>query len=294
VLELDAYKGEIKPTWCPGCGDFAVLNATLKALQSLQIEPWNVLTVSGIGCSSNFPHFLSAYGFHGIHGRAIPVASGAKLANPSLTVIATGGDGDGFGIGCGHFVHAMRRNLDLTYVVMDNQIYGLTTGQASPTSEMGMKTKSTPEGVIEEPINPIALALASGATFVSRGFSGDVKGLTEIMVAAIQHKGFSLVDVLSPCVTYNKDNTYEWFRARVYRLDKEGHDPADIRKAWDRAVEWPAFDSSKERIPTGIFYRKEGKPSYEDLEPALKAGPLTKQPLGLPADLQKKLLGDFY
>jgi 2-oxoglutarate ferredoxin oxidoreductase subunit beta len=294
VLDLNAFKSEIKPTWCPGCGDFAVLNAVMKALQTLQIPPWNTLVVSGIGCSSNFPHFLSAYGFHGIHGRSIPVASGAKLANHELTVIAAGGDGDGYGIGCGHFVHCMRRNLDLTYIVMDNQIYGLTTGQASPTSEMKMKTKSTPEGVIEEPINPIALALGAGATFVSRGFSGDVKGLTEILVEAIKHKGFSLVDVLSPCVTYNKDNTYEWFRSRVYSLAKEGHDPSDLRQAWARATEWPAFDSGKDRIPTGIFYRREGKPTYEELEPGLRAGPLAKRVGGIAPALAKELLAEFY
>jgi len=293
VLDLNAYKSETKPTWCPGCGDFAVLSSLMKATQTLQLEPWNIFIASGIGCSSNFPHFLSAYGFHGIHGRSLPVASGAKLANPGLTVIAAGGDGDGFGIGAGHFVHTMRRNLDLTYIVMDNQIYGLTTGQASPTSEMKMQTKSTPEGVIEEPINPIALALGAGATFVSRGFSGDVKGLTEIMIAAIQHKGFALVDVLSPCVTYNKINTYEWFRERVYRLDKEGHDPSDLSKAWARAIEWPAFNSARERIPTGIFYQLKGKPTYEELEPGLRAGPLSKRVAGIKPELAKELLAEF-
>ncbi len=269
------YKSGVKPTWCPGCGDYAVLSALHKTLGNLKLEPWRVAMVSGIGCSSNLPHFLSTYGVHGIHGRALPIATGLKLANPELTVIGAGGDGDGYGIGAGHFVHTMRRNLDITYIVMDNQIYGLTTGQASPTSLMQMKTKSTPEGVIENPVNPIALALASGATFVSRGFSGDPKGLAEIMEAAIKHKGFSLVDVLSPCVTYNKYNTYDYFRARVYNLQAQNHDTKDIRAAWDKALEWG------DKIPVGIFYVAEGVPTYEDLEPAYKQGPPLKQKLGI-------------
>src|SRR5881397_2408916 len=199
ALELQQYKSETKPDWCPGCGDFAVLNALTRALQILQLPPWEVLIVSGIGCSSNLPGYLSTYGYHGLHGRAVPVATGAKLANPELTVIVSGGDGDGYGIGVGHFIHAMRRNLDLTYLVMNNQIYGLTTGQASPTSEKGMKTKSTPiAGVIENPVDPISLALASGATYVARGFSGDVKGMSELVKNGITHHGFSLIDCMSP------------------------------------------------------------------------------------------------
>ncbi len=281
MMELQKYKSETKPTWCPGCGDFAVLNGLQKALQTLQLKPWMVTVVSGIGCSSNLPHFLSTYGFHSIHGRSIPVASGIKLANPELTVIAAGGDGDGYGIGAGHFLHAMRRNLDITYIVMDNQIYGLTTGQASPTSEKAMKTKSTPRGVIENPINPIALALSAGATYVARGFSGDAKTLAELFTKAIRHKGFSLIDVLSPCVTYNHDNTYEWFRQRVYPLEKDGHDPSDLRAAMNKALEWPNLDQSRDRIPIGVFHERTDLPTYEDLEPALKLGPLVRQPLGL-------------
>ena len=281
MIELQEYKSETKPTWCPGCGDYAVLNGLQNALQTLQLKPWMVTVISGIGCSSNLPHFLSAYGFHSIHGRSIPVATGIKLANPELTVIAAGGDGDGYGIGAGHFIHAMRRNLDITYIVMDNQIYGLTTGQASPTSEREMKTKSTPEGVIENPVNPIALALAAGATYVARGFSGDAKGIAELLVRGIRHKGFSLVDILSPCVTYNKVNTYDWFRQRVYSLEKEGHDPSDLHAALRRAVEWPNLDQKRDRIPLGVFYERTDIPTYEDLEPALRHGPPVKQPLGL-------------
>ncbi|MDX1534352.1 MAG: thiamine pyrophosphate-dependent enzyme, partial [Thermoplasmata archaeon] len=175
AVEVHVIKSDTKVTWCPGCGDFGVLNATLKAIQATQLDPKDLVVVSGIGCSSNFPHFLRSYGFHGIHGRVMPVATGIRLANPDLTVIATGGDGDGYGIGLGHFIHAMRRNFDLTYIVMNNEIYGLTTGQASPTSEKGHVTKSTPWGSIEWPVNPIALALSAGASYISRGFSGDPK-----------------------------------------------------------------------------------------------------------------------
>jgi 2-oxoglutarate/2-oxoacid ferredoxin oxidoreductase subunit beta len=267
-------KSDTKPTWCPGCGDFGVVAAVEGALKRLAIPSQNVVIVSGIGCSSNLPHFLSSYGFHGIHGRSLPVAEGIRWANHGLTVIGTGGDGDGFGIGAGHFVHAMRRNVDLTYVTMDNQIYGLTTGQASPTSQMGQKTKSTPAGVIEHPVDPIALALASGATYIARGFSGDVKQLTDLVAGGIKHKGFAFVDVFSPCVTYNKVNTFDFFRQRVYKLESAGHDPTDIVAAWQRSLEWG------DKIPIGLFYRTE-RPSYEDLEEVLQAGPLALQPAGI-------------
>ena len=293
ALELQQYKSETRPDWCPGCGDFAVLSALTRALQVLQLPPWNVLLVSGIGCSSNIPGYLSTYGYHGLHGRAVPVATGAKLANPELTVIVAGGDGDGYGIGVGHFVHAMRRNLDLTYIVMNNEIYGLTTGQASPTSEKEHRTKSTPEGVIENPINPIALAIASGATFVARGFSGDVKTLTDVTVRAIKHKGFALVDVMSPCVTYNKVNTYGWFKKRVYVVDKEGHDPKDIHAAWAKAIEWPNLEGMRERVPTGVIYEA-NYPTYEELDPTLaRHGPPAKQ-TKLVVENPDEVLREFY
>jgi len=277
-------KTEIRPTWCPGCGDFGVVAAVEGALKRLAIPSHNVVIVSGIGCSSNLPHFLSSYGFHGIHGRVLPVAEGIRWANHGLTVIGTGGDGDGFGIGAGHFVHAMRRNVDLTYVTMDNQIYGLTTGQASPTSTMGQKTKTTPEGVIENPLDPIALALASGATYVARGFSGDVKQLTDLVAGGIQHHGFSFVDVFSPCVTYNKLNTFDFFRQRVYKLESAGHDPTNLVAAWQRSLEWG------DKIPIGLFYRTE-RPTYEDLEEVLAAGPLVHQATGLRG--REKILDEF-
>jgi 2-oxoglutarate ferredoxin oxidoreductase subunit beta len=277
-------KSDKKPTWCPGCGDYGVVAAVEMAVKKLQLPSHNVVIVSGIGCSSNLPHFLTSYGFHAIHGRSIPVAEGVRWGNHELTVIATGGDGDGFGIGCGHFVHAMRRNVNMTYVTMDNQIYGLTTGQASPTSMMGQKTKSTPFGVIENPIDPIAIALASGATYVARGFSGDVKHMADLIAGGIAHKGFALVDALSPCVTYNKINTFDYFRQRVYKLESSGHDPTNLLKAYERAIEWG------DKIPIGLFYKTD-KPTYEDLEEVLQAGPLNRQPAGLKG--RESLLDEF-
>ena len=271
MANIKDYLGKIKPDWCPGCGDFGVLNALQRAITELDIPSHMVQVVSGIGCSSNLPGFINAYGFHGLHGRSLPVASGVKLGNHALTVIATGGDGDGYGIGVGHFVHTCRRNLDMTYIVMDNQIYGLTTGQASPTTEKDIRTKSTPEGTIETALSPMALALACGATYVARGFSGDNLHLAQLIKGAIEHKGFAVVDVFSPCVTYNKHNTYPWFRERIYKLEDERHDPSDFRLAMEKAFEWGA------RIPIGLFFKVE-RPTYEDEEPALRGGiPLVRQ-----------------
>src|ERR1700677_2024907 len=254
-------KGKVDPDWCPGCGDFGVLAAVQKALVELQIPNHEVATISGIGCSSNFPGFIDTYGMHTLHGRSIPVATGFKMANHDMTVLVTGGDGDGFGIGCGHFVHAMRRNVDLTYLVMDNQIYGLTTGQTSPTSRLGMKTKSMPYGSIECPLNPISLALAAGATFVARGFSGEQKHLTDLIKQAIQHKGFSFLDVFSPCVTYNKDNTFQWFRPRVKKLeDDAAYDATNWLGAVERSTVWG------EEIPIGKFFERTDLPTLHEAE----------------------------
>ena len=274
MAQLKEFVGKVKPDWCPGCGDFGVLNSLQKALAELDVAPHNVLVVSGIGCSSNIPGFINAYGFHGLHGRSLPVATGAKFGNTDLTVIAAGGDGDGYGIGVGHFVHTCRRNVNMTYIVMDNQTYGLTTGQASPTTEKDLVTKSTPDGSLEVALSPVALALTCGATYVARGFSGDNKHLADLMKGAIEHKGFSLVDIFSPCVTYNKHNTYPWFRERVYKLEDERHDTSDFRLAMEKAFEWGA------RIPIGLLYKVE-RPTYEDEDVALREGPaLAKRPLG--------------
>ena len=267
------FKGRVDPDWCPGCGDFGVLAAVQKALVELQIPNHQIVTVSGIGCSSNFPGFIETYGMHTLHGRSLPVATGVKMANHELTVLVTGGDGDGFGIGGNHFIHAMRRNIDLTYIVMDNQIYGLTTGQTSPTSRLGMKTKSTPYGNIESPINPITMALAAGATFVARGFSGEQKHLTELIKQAIQHKGFSFLDVFSPCVTYNKDNTFQWFRPRVKKLeDDSSYDPTDWLAAMEKSTLWG------DEIPIGKFFERTDLPSLHEAEPVTQHGTMVSRP----------------
>jgi len=269
------YKGKADPDWCPGCGDFGVLNSLQRACADLARQPHELLTVSGIGCSSNFPGYFNAYGMHSLHGRALAVAAGAKLANHELTVIVTGGDGDGYGIGGNHFMHTARRNVDLTYIVMNNQIYGLTTGQMSPTSSVGMKTKSTPFGSVEMPLNPITSSIMNGATFVARGFSGDPKHLTDLMKKAILHKGFALIDVFSPCVTFNLDNDYPFFRPRVKKLEDEQHDTSDWKTACEKAMLWG------ETIYTGLFFETE-RPTLEEQEPVLGAdGPLAFRPLGL-------------
>jgi 2-oxoglutarate/2-oxoacid ferredoxin oxidoreductase subunit beta len=287
-LTLADLKGKVDPDWCPGCGDFGVLSAIQKALVELQIPNHNVVTISGIGCSSNLPGFINTYGMHTLHGRAVAVATGLKLANHELTVLVTGGDGDGFGIGGNHFVHAMRRNVDVTYIVMDNQIYGLTTGQTSPTSRIGMKTKSMPFGNIEAPVNPISLALAAGATFVARGYSGDQKHLTELIKRAIEHQGFSFLDVFSPCVTYNHDNTYQWYRPRVKKLeDDTAYDPSVWIAAMEKSLLWG------EDIPIGRFFERSDVPSLNAAEPVLNDGPLVHRDPRVPPEVARAFIEEL-
>jgi 2-oxoglutarate ferredoxin oxidoreductase subunit beta len=286
-LPIQAYEGLIDPDWCPGCGDFGVLKSLKMAAGRLGIAPKDLMIVSGIGCSSNLPGFIHSYGVHSLHGRAVAVAEGIKLGNHGLNVVVTGGDGDGYGIGIGHFIHAMRRNIDITYIVMNNQIYGLTTGQASPTTMKDMRTKSTPRGNAEMPINPIALALVSGATYVARGFSGEPEHMARLIAGAIAHRGFSLIDVFSPCVTYNKINTYPFFKQRVYKLEDDAdYASSDTSMALNRSFEWG------DKIPIGVFY-KEDIPIYEDSEPVLQKGPLVHQELGLDGPVFDALMEEF-
>ncbi|MFQ5743093.1 MAG: thiamine pyrophosphate-dependent enzyme [Acidobacteriota bacterium] len=283
-LTAKDFKGKVDPDWCPGCGDFGVLRSLQGACAELGLRPHQILTVSGIGCSSNFPGFFNSYGMHTLHGRSLAVAAGAHLANHRLTVITTGGDGDGYGIGGNHLAHIARRNVDLTYIVMDNQIYGLTTGQISPTSEMGMKTKSTPFGNLERPVNPITSSIMNGATFVARGFSGDPKHLQTLMKQAIEHRGFALIDVFSPCVTFNHDNDYAFFRPRVKKLEDEGHDTSDWKAACEKGMAWG------ETIYIGVFLQIR-RPTLSDLEPVLKeGGPLARRPLGLSEAQAERIL----
>ncbi|MGH2363525.1 MAG: 2-oxoacid:ferredoxin oxidoreductase subunit beta [Chloroflexota bacterium] len=287
TLTVKDFKSKVEPDWCPGCGDFGLLAALKTALVELGLQPHEVLTISGIGCSSNLPGYINTYGMHTLHGRALAVASGAQLANPDLKIIVTGGDGDGFGIGGNHFVHTARRNIDLTYLVMDNQIYGLTTGQVSPTSLKGMRTKSTPEGSNDNPINPIPLAIAAGATYVARGYTGQVKHLVALIKGAIQHKGFSLVDCFSPCVTFNDDNTHEFFKQRVEKLEDLGHDPANFNAAMERGYQWG------DSIPIGLFWERTDLPALHELEPVLGDGPVSRRSLGIGSDVATRLIREL-
>ena len=286
LVQLTAkdYKGKVDPDWCPGCGDFSVLSSLQKVCAEMGRLPHQVATVSGIGCSSNFPGFFNAYGMHTLHGRALAVATGLKMANHELTVVVTGGDGDGYGIGGNHFTHTARRNVDLTYLVMNNQIYGLTTGQVSPTSCEGMKTKSTPFGSVERPVNPITSAIMNGATFVARGYSADPKHLQSLIRQAIEHRGFSLIDVFSPCVTFNHDNDYAFFKPRIKKLEDENHDPTDWKAACEKAMLWG------DTIYSGLFYVRAAS-SLDEVEPVLdEGGPICFRPLGISKEQSDRIL----
>lgn len=246
---IDDYRSDEKPTWCPGCGDYGVLNAAYNAMREKSYDPKDLVVVSGIGCSSRLPFFVATYGFHSVHGRTMPVATGLKTARPDLPVLVMGGDGDAFAIGGDHFIHAARRNVNLTYVIMDNSIYGLTKGQTSPTSRTGFTTKTTPRGSTDRAVNPLLLALTCGATFVARGFSGQPKELAELIVQGMDHKGFSVIDVFSPCATFNKVNTFKFYREQTDRLPGD-HDPTSFGEAMKMAA-------SPDPLYLGVFYREE-------------------------------------
>lgn len=281
------FRNNVKPNWCPGCGDFSVQAAIQRAAAGVGLEPEQLAVISGIGCSGRISGYIKSYGFHGIHGRSLPIAQGVKMANRDLTVIASGGDGDGFAIGMGHTVHAIRRNIDITYIVMDNQIYGLTKGQTSPRSGTGFKTKSTPDGSIEPAISPMELALTSGATFVAQSFSTDLKDLTAIIEAGIKHKGFSFINVFSPCVTYNKINTYDWFKEHLTKLaDVPDYDSSSREMAMQTLMK---HDS----LVTGIIYQDTERKSYQELVPGFAETPLANADLELNQESFDKLLAEF-
>ncbi len=265
-LDPKTFDATSEITWCPGCGDFAILRALKLALADLGIEPHQALVVTGIGCGSKLPDYMTVNGYTTLHGRPLPIASGAKLANPQLHVVVVNGDGDSYGIGGNHFVQTCRRNPNITQIVENNQVYGLTKGQYSPTSAKGFVTTTSPDGAIELAFNPMAIALAAGATFIARAFAGEPKHMAQMIAEGIKHRGYALIDVLQPCVVYNRVNTYDWYRKRIYHLEEEGYDPAAREAAWERAQEW------EERIPLGILYRAEGLPTYEDQVAALKDG----------------------
>jgi 2-oxoglutarate ferredoxin oxidoreductase subunit beta len=269
MVTVKDYAESIPIAWCPGCGNFPILQALRKALVDLAIEPHQILFVSGIGQAPKLPHYTQGNIFDGLHGRTLPAATGAKIANNELIVIGIDGDGGAYGEGIGHLLAAMRRNVNMTYMVHNNQVYGLTKGQASPTSDTGFVTRTTPMGASQS-LNPLALALASDVSFLARGFAGDVEHLSGLLKMGIGHRGFALIDILQPCVSFNHRNTFQWYRERVYKPEEQGYDPSDKTAAFAKAQEWG------DRIPIGLIYRKE-RPVYEEQLPALKEIPLVKQ-----------------
>lgn len=279
------YKGQ-KPAWCPGCGNFAILSTLKKALVDINMEPHQFAIVSGIGQGAKLPHYLPCNLFNGLHGRSLPVATGLKLANHDLTVLAVAGDGDCYGEGGNHLLHAIRRNVNITLFVHNNQVYALTKGQASPTTREGKVTKTQPFGNPSEPLNPLALAIALDCSFVARAFAGasGLPFLQEIMKEAINHNGFALVDILQNCVSFNKENTFHWYKDRVYRLE-EGYDPVDRIEAFRRSLEWG------QKIPTGIFYRNE-RETCEQRLPPIREMSLARQPVFLSEAKQE--VNNFY
>lgn len=280
---LEEYRGR-KPAWCPGCGNYSILKSFKDALIELDINPSEFTIVSGIGQSGKLPHYLRCNTFNGLHGRTLPVATGIRFANHEHLVIAVAGDGDCYGEGGNHLIHAIRRNINVKLFVHNNQIYGLTKGQASPTSMEGMKTKTQPEGVVSEPLNPLAMAVALDCSFVARGFAGDMKHLTLLIKEAINHNGFALLDILQPCVTFNKINTYEWYRKRIYYLD-DTYDPTDRLRAFEVALQW------SDKIPLGIIY-KNNRQTLEEQVSSLKDMPLVKQ--GFSPHNIEELIKEFY
>ena len=268
------FEGKERPTWCPGCGNHAILNGIKMALVEQNIAPHEILIVTGIGCGSKLPHYMKVNGFHTLHGRSLAVATGVRLANPDLRVMTVHGDGDGYGEGLSHFLNTVRRNMNIVDVVQDNRIYGLTKGQYSPTSEQGKRTPTSPEGSIDRPVEPLPMAITAGATFVARGYSGELRHLAWLIGQALEHPGYALVDVLQPCVTFNRSYAYDFYAERVYKLeDEKGYDPSDRTAAWEKAHEWG------DRIPIGILYKGEPLPTYEEQVPALRAGSIVERPL---------------
>ncbi|MBU0545100.1 MAG: 2-oxoacid:ferredoxin oxidoreductase subunit beta [Proteobacteria bacterium] len=267
MVKIKDYDSDVENNWCPGCGNFGILAAMKGALAAQRISPEKILIISGIGQAAKTPHYLKCNLFHSLHGRALPVATGAKIANHKLTILVNSGDGDCYGEGGNHFMHAVRRNIDLTILVHNNKVYGLTKGQASPTSDEGMVTKIQSDGVLSETFNPLSVALALGAGFVARSFSGKAEHLSKIIQEGIKHKGFSLIDILQPCVSFNHVNTFDWYKKRVYDLFEEGYIPDNFNRAMELARMWG------DKIPIGIIYQKE-KPSYTDKINKLKKGTL--------------------
>lgn len=286
MATIKDFKAE-KPTWCPGCGDFGVLNAMQRAAVALGLEPEQVVVVSGIGCAGKMSQHFGGYGLHSLHGRSLPTAQAVKLANRDLTVFAAGGDGDGYGIGMGHFIHAIRRNVDITYIVMDNHIYGLTTGQASPTSDIGSQTKTSPHGTVERPIEPLQLALSEHCGFVAQAFSGDTKHMATVVERAMRHSGFSLVNVYSPCVTFNKVNSYEFYKEKLVNVDNdETYDCHNRMQAIQRVHD-------TDNLVIGVIYENNEHLAYEDAAYGFPKAPLAHMEPKLDEQAYEEILTTF-
>ncbi len=275
MVDKNAYDNEVRPTWCPGCGNFGLRNALKRALVEAGLEPQDVIMVTGIGQSGKTNDYMHICGFHGLHGRPVPAATGIKLANHAKKVIVGHGDGDGYGEGGNHFVHAIRRNIGIVDIVHNNQVYALTKGQAAPTSQMGMRTSTSPDGVRERPLNAVALALSQGATFVARTYTLNMNHMVQTFAEALHHRGYALVEVLQVCVTFYPQLGQDEYRNRMYVLQEEGHDSNNWEAAMAKAMEYPGDG----RIPLGIFYRTEDRPAYEEMIPTLQKGALVSQPL---------------
>jgi 2-oxoglutarate ferredoxin oxidoreductase subunit beta len=285
MTELSCFQINDPVAWCPGCGNFGILNALKQTLSELEIKPENLLLVSGIGQSAKLPHYLRCNTFNGLHGRTLPVATGAKIANHKLVVIADGGDGDGYAEGGNHFIHSMRRNLNITYLVHNNQIYGLTKGQTSPTTDEETITGTAPKGSFIPAERPLALAVASGCSFVARGFSGDKTHLVYLIEEAVKNNGFSLLDILQPCVTFNNINTFKWYQDRIYKLEERSYDPYNRTDAFNKALEWG------DKIPIGIIFKIRRK-TYEDMVALKDSIPLAER--NLKKDELERLYKEFY
>lgn len=276
MATVQDYAVDVRPTWCPGCGDYGIWNALKRAFVQAGYAPEDIFMVTGVGCGSKQNDYMRINGLHTLHGRSLAVATGVRLANTGRKVITVHGDGDGYGEGGNHFLHTVRRNMGFVDLVENNQVYGLTRGQVSPTSRLGFRSSTSPTGSLDRPINPVALALSQGATFVARGLSLDLPQLQYLITEALKHRGYALIDVLQVCVSYNRAMGYDWYRERAYKVEEEeGYDASDPTAAMAKALEYPGSD----RIPTGILFRTEDVPAYEEGIAALEAGPLVDQPL---------------
>ncbi len=284
-MNAERYLAQVEIAWCPGCGNFAIRRSLAGALAQLELPPHKVVLVTGIGQAAKIAHYVNANGFNGLHGRTIAAAAGIKLVRPDLTVIAESGDGDLYGEGGNHLVHNIRRNVDLTVIAHDNRVYGLTKGQASPTAPLGYRTRAQPQGSPSAPMNPLALAIALDAPFVAQAFSGEIERTADLVAQAIRHKGFSLVNVLHPCPSWNRVQTFAWYRERLVRLEERGHDPSD------RAAAFAVATKGGEEIPIGVLYRTE-RPTFGDVHPVLKGEPLGLRPLPSLEEL-RPLISEF-